>query len=145
METTIQNTNCSNNEEYGGIYSLGSINTTIYNVTANDNQFGIFLMGATVFNVSHCTVNSNSWYNTRFQGAVAGNIRYNVITDSLDEGMLLFNCDYTNISHNLFEDNLGYAIYSDVDSMFNWIHHNAFINNNLGGTSQAYDDSLLNM
>lgn len=58
--------------------------------------------------------------------------------------MLLYNCDYTNISHNLFENNNGYAIYSDSDSMFNWIHHNAFINNNNGQT-QAYDDSLMNM
>jgi len=62
----------------------------------------------------------------------------------LDEGILLYSCDYTNISHNFFKDNLGYAIYSDGDSMFNWIHHNAFINNNQGDT-QAYDDSLLNM
>ncbi|MCE7748384.1 MAG: hypothetical protein GPJ51_08295 [Candidatus Heimdallarchaeota archaeon] len=144
METTIQNTKCSYNEEYGGVYSLGATNTSIYNVTANHNQFGIFLMGATVFNVSHCTVMSNSWYNTRFQGAVAGNIRYNTISSSLDEGILLYDCDYTNISHNLFENNFGYAIYSDSGSMFNWIHHNAFINNNQGDT-QAYDESLLNM
>ncbi|MCK4254345.1 MAG: right-handed parallel beta-helix repeat-containing protein, partial [Candidatus Heimdallarchaeota archaeon] len=144
METTIQNTKCSYNEEYGGVYSIGATNTSLYNISANHNQFGIFLMGATVFNVSHCTITSNSWYNTRFQGCVAGNIRYNVITDSLDEGMLLYDCDYTNISHNFFKNNLGYAIYSDSGSMFNWIHHNAFINNNQGGT-QAYDDSLLNM
>ncbi|MHA1346770.1 MAG: NosD domain-containing protein [Candidatus Heimdallarchaeaceae archaeon] len=144
METTIQNTKCSYNEEYGGVYSFGAINTTLYNVTANHNQFGIYLSGATVFNISYSTITSNSWYNTRFQGCVAGNIRYNVITDSLDEGMLLYSCDYTNISHNNFEDNLGYAIYSDSGSMFNWIHHNAFINNNQGDT-QAYEDSLLNM
>ncbi len=145
METTIQNTNCSYNEEYGGLYCTTSTNTSLYNVTANNNQFGIFLMSATVFNVSHCTVTSNSWYNTRFQGTVAGNIRYNVITNSADEGMLLYGCDYTNISYNCFEDNLGYAIYSDGDSWYNWIHHNAFNNNNLGGTSQAFDDSLFNM
>ncbi|MBY9001341.1 MAG: right-handed parallel beta-helix repeat-containing protein, partial [Candidatus Heimdallarchaeota archaeon] len=146
MKTTIQNTKCSYNEEYGGIYSTGTpTNTSIYNVTANNNQFGIFLMGATVFNVSHCTVMSNFWYNTRFQGCVAGNIRYNVITNSAAVGMLLYGCDYTNISYNCFEDNLGYAIYSDDDSWYNWIHHNAFISNNLGGTSQAFDDSLFNM
>ncbi|MHA1551049.1 MAG: NosD domain-containing protein, partial [Candidatus Heimdallarchaeaceae archaeon] len=108
------------------------------------NQFGIYLSGATVFNISHSTASFNSWYNTRFQGCVAGNIRYNSISSSLDEGILLYNCDYTNISHNFFKDNFGYAIYSDSSSMFNWIHHNAFINNNQGDT-QAYDDSLLNM
>ncbi len=144
METTIQNTKCSYNEEYGGVYSFGATNTTLYNITANNNQFGIFLMGATVFNISHSITISNSWYNTRFQGSVAGNIRYNVITNSADEGMLLYDCDYTNISHNFFKNNLGYAIYSDSGSMFNWIHHNAFINNNQGDT-QAYDDSVLNM
>ncbi len=144
IETTIQNTKCSYNEEYGGVYISGATNTTLYNITANHNQFGIYLSGATVFNISYSTITSNSWYNTRFSGSVAGNIRYNVITNSGNYGMLLYYCDYTNISYNSFEDNLGYAIYSDSDSMFNWIHHNAFINNNQGDT-QAYDDSLLNM
>ncbi|MCE7742817.1 MAG: hypothetical protein GOP50_10220 [Candidatus Heimdallarchaeota archaeon] len=144
MNLQISNTKCSFNEEYGGIYSIGSMNTTAYNCTANNNQFGIFFLGNSAFNVTDCTSNFNSWYNTRFQGGAAGNIRHNEISHSSNVGMLLYNCDYTNISYNFFENNIGYAIYSDGGSMFNWIHHNAFISNN-GGNTQAYDDSLLNM
>ncbi|MHA1197814.1 MAG: right-handed parallel beta-helix repeat-containing protein [Candidatus Heimdallarchaeaceae archaeon] len=144
MNTTIQNSKCSNNAEYGGLYSWGAINTTIYNVTASNNQFGIYMQGATTFNISHNIVESNSWYNTRFQGSAGGNIRYNTIASSTDEGILLYNCDYTNITHNLFQNNNGYAIYADFNSAFNWIHHNAFIGNNLGGT-QAYDDAGTNV
>ena len=145
IETTIQNSKCSYNEEYGGFYSFGATNTTLYNITTDYNQFGIYLSGATVFNISHSSSSFNSWYNTRFQGCVAGNIRYNVIYSSANDGMLLYNCDYTNISHNSFEDNLDYAIYSTDDSWHNWIHHNAFIGNNPGGTSQAYEESVFNM
>ena len=144
MNLTIQNTKCDNNAAYGGLYSFGAINTTIYNVTAINSDFGIYLSGAMNFNITHSTVKLNVWYNSRFQDCAAGNIEYNAFTHSADEGMLLYNCDYTNISHNIFELNLGYAIYSINSNFGNWIHHNAFIDNNVGGTSQAYEESIHN-
>ena len=145
MNLTIQNTKCNNNAAYGGLYSFGAINTTIYNVTASNSDFGIYLSGAMNFNITHSTVNLNTWYNSRFQSCAAGNLEYNAFTNSADVGMLLYNCDYTNISYNLFEDNSGFAIYSTADTMGNWIHHNAFINNNPGGISQAGEESTQNV
>ena len=144
MNLTIQSSKCNNNAAYGGLYSFGAINTTIYNVTASNSDFGIYLQGAMNFNITYSTINLNRWYNSRFQSSAAGNIEYNAFTNSDAEGMRLYNCDYTNISYNLFEDNSGYAIYSTNDNMGDWIHHNAFIDNNLGGTAQAYEESPFN-
>ncbi len=44
------------------------------------------------------------------------------------------------LSYNLLQENEGYGVYLLLWSDSNIIHHNTFIDNNLGGSSQAYDD-----
>jgi parallel beta-helix repeat protein len=45
----------------------------------------------------------------------------------------------SSLTYNLFQENIGYGL--SLGSSFNCtIHHNSFIDNNLGGTSQASDE-----
>ena len=146
MNCTISNTLCSHTQSKSGIYAGGAIDTVIKNCTVSNNDYGIQFVSSTNFSIIESTMNQNAYFNARLFEGAAGNIRYNAFTNCGSVGLQLLNIDYVNISHNLFEGNANYALYLDSNSMFNWIHHNAFISNNLGGTSQAYDNTAdLNM
>jgi len=146
MNCTISNTLCSHTQSKSGIYVGGAIDTVIKNCTASNNDYGIQFVSSTNFSILECTMNLNAYFNARLFDGAAGNIRYNAFTNCGSVGLQLLNIDYVNISHNLFESNTAYALYLDSGSIGNWIHHNAFISNNLGGTSQAFDNTMdLNM
>jgi len=59
-------------------------------------------------------------------------------------GILFHHSIYCAIINNLLQENEGYGLELIYDSHNNNIHHNAFVDNNLGGTSQAYDDCNTN-
>jgi len=55
-------------------------------------------------------------------------------------GILLESSSYNQITFNLIENSGLWGLVLDDSSSNNMIHHNSFINNNVGGTSQAMDD-----
>ncbi|GAJ22387.1 unnamed protein product, partial [marine sediment metagenome] len=59
-------------------------------------------------------------------------------------GVLLRDSDTNILTYNLFEENEQYGVYLYAASSDNLIHHNAFIDNNPEGTSQAYDAGVDN-
>ncbi|MBY9002142.1 MAG: right-handed parallel beta-helix repeat-containing protein [Candidatus Heimdallarchaeota archaeon] len=146
MNCTLTNTLCNHNHIKPGITLSGTTNSVIKNCTSSNNYFGLYIVSSVNFTVLNSTFNQNTITNAYLVNGPAGNIRFNAFTNAGALGMQFVNIDYVNISHNLFESNTQYAIHLDSASMGNWIHHNAFISNNLGGTSQAYDNTMdLNM
>jgi len=57
-----------------------------------------------------------------------------------DWGIWLDSSDSCFVTYNLLQENEEYGVYSSYGSDNNLIHHNTFVDNNIGGTSQAYDD-----
>jgi len=116
--SVLANNNCNNNKE--GILLYNSDNATIANNTCNYNDNGIFLhysLSAIVYN-NTCSSNIN--------------------------GIYLVASDSCVLSYNILQNNSHYGVYLFTSS-YNLIHHNAFIDNNPGGTSQAYDGGTDNL
>ena len=146
MNCTVNNTLCNHNPTKPGIFVGGGIDTVIQNCTSSNNMYGLQMVSSTNSTILNSTFNQNTITNAYIAEGAAGNIKYNAFTNAGSVGLMFVNFDYVNISHNLFESNTGYALHLDASSTGSWIHHNAFISNNLGGTSQAFDDTnSLNM
>jgi parallel beta-helix repeat protein len=143
---TLINSVCNNNT-YSGVRFLVCNNLTIVNNTCSLNKDGIVL-DAGEFGL----VKGNNCYNNSNKGIHVGafsnlTLCFNNIT--ANKYGLNLNMDNRNssiISFNLFVDNSNYAIYFSgfTSSYNNAIHHNTFIDNNPGGTSQAYGGGLNN-
>ena len=161
--STIVNNNCNNN--YAGIWLEDSNYSTVVNNTCNYNDFGILLKVSGSATVANNTCNSNS-YGIRFGNSDYSTVANNTCnsngyggialsySDSLtvanntcnnnDCGISLRYSDFCVVTYNLLQENVGYGIrlYSSSDD--NFIHHNIFVDNNLGGYSQARDDCANN-
>ncbi len=117
--SVIINNTCNNNS-FRGIVLFSSVSSTVSNnICSNNNDLGIFLY----FSVSS-TVSNNTCSNNNY-------------------GIYLHSSDFCFVTYNLLQGNEGYGIYLFSRSD-NLIHHNTFIENNLGGTSQACDDGANN-
>ena len=108
----IINNTCNFNEG-NGIYLHRSYNQYVVNNTANNNEYDGFHFAL----YSNTTVVNNSCIN------------------SGDRGIMLYDCDDCFIYRNLIQNSVNYGLF--VGGSRNTIHHNAFVNNNIGGTSQA--------
>ena len=67
------------------------------------------------------------------------NLTKNTCKNNNMYGIMLSYSDYCLITYNLLQENYGYGIYLYEMCEHNIIHHNSFIDNNQGGTSQACD------
>ena len=110
---TLTNNTCSNN--YHGIYLRHSSGSTLTNNTCTNNYHGIYLEYSYSSTLANNTC-SNNWY-----------------------GISLRYSDSCLLTYNLLQENEEYGIYLGPHSDSNIIHHNYFIDNNLGGISQASD------
>ncbi len=140
MNCTVSNTICTHNPNKPGIFVGGGMHTTLLNCTASNNYYGVQVVSSTNTSVLNSTFNQNTIINGFFAEGGVGNIKFNAFTNAGSEGIMFQNYDYVNVSHNLFENNIGYGMYLNDLSTGSWIHHNAFIGNNLGGV-QAFDGS----
>ncbi|OLS31882.1 MAG: hypothetical protein HeimAB125_14440, partial [Candidatus Heimdallarchaeota archaeon AB_125] len=110
------------------------------NCTSSNNWYGLHIVSSTNNTVLNSTFNQNTITNAFIAEGAAGNIKYNAFTNAGSVGLMFSNFDYANVSHNLFENNICYGMHLAYLSTGSWIHHNAFISNNLGGV-QAFDDT----
>ena len=141
MNCTIMNSKCSDNDGYG-VHLGGVMHTVLDNVTVSNNNYGLYHVSSTNITIYQCTFNVNNIVGVYLAEGGLANIDYNGFTNSGSNGIYFSNFDYANITYNWFEGNTGYAIYLNSLSTGNWIHHNAFVSNNVGGTSQACDDTM---
>ncbi len=117
--SVIVNNTCNNNYWNGiSLYSSGS--AKVENNTCNNNYIGIKLHYS-----GSSTILNNSCNNNRY-------------------GIFLASSDFCVVTYNLLQENERYGVDSLSDSDNNIIHHNTFVDNNLGRTSQAHDSGTNN-
>ena len=110
-----------------GLYLRWCGNATISNNICSNNRFGIDLSSSS--------------------GAI---LTDNTCSNNNRDGIYLDSSSGATLTNNTLSNNEGYGIVLsslppyESDSDNNIIHHNIFIDNNLGGTSQAYDEGTNN-
>ena len=140
---TISNNVCNNNYSRGdyGINLYYSDGATVTDNTCTNNEYGIQLSssdGATVAN-NTCTNNGDGIRlgSLDYPSSDGATVTDNTCTNNTNGIELYY--DFCYITYNLIQENEEYGVIIKGDSKDNIIHHNTFINNNLGGTSQASD------
>ncbi|TET75214.1 MAG: hypothetical protein E3J43_08730 [Candidatus Heimdallarchaeota archaeon] len=94
------------------------------------------------FNVINCN-EEKCEYGIFFDNVVGSMVYRNQIS-SATYGLLLRESSLNIISNNTFQSCTSYAIIIESGSHYNKIYYNNFIQNNLGGSSQAYDENYDN-
>ncbi|GAG80118.1 unnamed protein product, partial [marine sediment metagenome] len=128
----------------GGIsLEVSGYSTLINNTCMNSSEAGICLDGS-----EKTKIIDNTCYGSIDEGILIEDsneceIVNNYISNNLGWGIILHRSDGCLLYFNLLQENGGYGIYIQ-DSENNLIHNNNFVDNNLGGTSQAYDDGTNN-
>ena len=136
-EIFIINNTCNNNH-FSGIYIYYSSKVRIESNTCMKNWYsGIYL--------SYCkeiTIESNTCMKNWFYGIYLYYCKEITISQNSCEnntlGIELAFSESCLLTYNLLKENWEYGIFIRVGSN-NTIHHNSFIDNNLNGTSQAFD------
>ncbi len=68
----------------------------------------------------------------------------NICNKNNNIGIYIYESVYGNVTYNVLWRNVGYGVYLSASSDNSRVHHNNFVANNLGGTSQACDDGASN-
>jgi parallel beta-helix repeat protein len=118
---TIEENFCFNNH-YTGIQTWGVLSSLINNNTCIGNPYGILLYDATTTTITNNTVRYSNWAGMSLAEVSGCTFSYNLIQDTTNYGM-----EFIHLSSN------------------NKIHHNKFIDNNPGGSSQAFDEGNQNI
>ncbi|MHA1853523.1 MAG: NosD domain-containing protein, partial [Candidatus Heimdallarchaeaceae archaeon] len=116
--STLSNNFCCNNSYYG-VFLWHSSGSTIKNNTCNFNEYGLYLATST-FVINNTF--SNNYYGIYIDQTSRSTITYNTIAHSTSYGIYI----YYKVTNNTI-----------------WL--NNFIDNNLGGTSQAFSYTPENM
>ena len=138
----------SNNIIYGdeepGILIENSANMIITKNTCIGNWKGLAFSGVSDSVITHNNLSENECG----IGIISSNnltISNNKIIDQSTRGIEAYTCDNSTFTNNLIQNSFHYAIEFYSGSENNILHHNAFVDNNLGGTSQADDDGTNNI
>ncbi len=119
---TVSNNTCYNNKWNGILHSSSSSSIIINNICNNNDYDGIRLSSSESLTIINNTCNNN-----------------NV------SGIYFFYSDLCVVIYNLIQENEVYGVILNPDSDNNIFHHNTFVDNNLGGTSQAHDTGSNNI
>ncbi|MCE7743192.1 MAG: hypothetical protein GOP50_12145 [Candidatus Heimdallarchaeota archaeon] len=123
-----------------GLYVLGdSTQAHLSGSTYTRNVVGVYISSSDL-----CVIENNTLYNNgdglRIYYSDYVITHNNTFIGNTNRGLQLSGMNQgCNVTYNLFQDNIGYAIEISTTSTSHFIHHNAFIGNNLEGTSQALD------
>ncbi|MCG3216346.1 MAG: right-handed parallel beta-helix repeat-containing protein [Candidatus Heimdallarchaeota archaeon] len=134
---TLTNNTCNNNNR-NGIYLVYSSGSTLTNNTCNNNFHGILLSSCSSATLTNNTCNSNT-YTGILLGWSSATLTNNTCSNGNNNGIYLFDSSSCLFTYNLFQENERYGILIESNYEGNIIHHNAFVDNNLAGASQAYD------
>ncbi len=160
--------NICNNNLLDGIKLQESVNGTISNNICIDNGFdGIEARDSGNVSISENTCNYNGWegiilensdngfitnntcaYNY-YAGIYIGNTNSSTIykntCENNQDGIQLWYSHFQNITYNILRDNMDNGIQIDSNSDNNSLHHNNFVNNHPGSSSQARDSGSNNL
>ena len=143
--SVIINNTCNHN--WGGIWLGYSGSSIIENNTCNHNNgynnYGIYLYSSGSSTVANNTCDNNDWDGIRFTSSGSSTVANNTCNHN-SYGIYLYNSDFCVVTYNLLQENEFYGVSLISHSDNNLIHHNTFVDNNLGGTSQALDDCTNN-
>ena len=144
--SVIVNNTCSNNNDHGIVLMFSGSSTVANNTCNNNNNWhsaGIMLF----FSGSSTVINNTC--NNNYEGIKLWVSDYSTVTNNTcsnnDLGISLDSSDSCVITYNLLQENEEYGVYLLYNSDNNLIHHNIFVDNNLVGTSQAFDDGTNNL
>ncbi len=156
-------TNVTISSCYNGIGIFNSENCTLTDITVHDaSNIGIYVyrsdgtylsesicyqntVGIYISFSDYCIIENNTCYENEDGMRVIYSdfvtIHNNTFSENSNRGLLISGAVQVecNVTYNLFLNNVGYAIEISLYSTDHIIHHNAFIGNNQGGTSQALD------
>ena len=138
----LTNNTCANS--FSGIYLISSSDCILTNNTCTINSFGISLHSSSGSSLTNNTCINNSEGIRLGTGSSSSDLINNTCINNY-RGIFLHSSGSSLITYNLLQENDEYGIYIDSNSNNNEIHHNIFVDNNLGGTSQAYDEGENNI
>ncbi|MBY9000609.1 MAG: right-handed parallel beta-helix repeat-containing protein [Candidatus Heimdallarchaeota archaeon] len=139
--STVTLNSCFQNKYYG-IYLVNSVSSTVSDNFCN-NDFGIYLVNSGSSNISNNDCNNN-WYGLYLDNSDFSNVTNNEFNNNEYVGIYLYNSSSCFLSYNLLKENGLYGIDLLSYTANNNIHHNNFVDNNLGGTPQGHDDGTAN-
>ncbi|MCG3222133.1 MAG: right-handed parallel beta-helix repeat-containing protein, partial [Candidatus Heimdallarchaeota archaeon] len=126
------------------VYCYLSSNTTIL-FNQGFNNYG----SCWVESSQNIIISSNLWTQSKnYTIEVYDGSNCSILYNSLDankEGIHLTDTVSTKVTYNLIQTTELYGLSIFGTSSDNLIHHNSFIDNNNGGTSQAYDEGISNL
>ncbi len=142
--STVINNTCSNNNFWGIRLRYSGSSTVTNNNCSNNNDWGIWLEDSGSSTVSNNTCNNHGEHGISLLFSGSSTITNNTCNNNNNYGIRLHETDFCVITYNLLQGNEGFGVYLRYGSDNNLIHHNTFVDNYLGGTSQAFDDCLNN-
>ena len=131
-----------NTSVYGQLFFINCKNITVSNQNFTDVTTGMFLAYSESCRVENSIFAENVW-GTYLDHTLSTTLTNNSYRNN-NYGVFLQDSDSNILTYNHFEENEQYGVYLNAESSNNLIHHNAFIDNNPGGTSQAYDAGVDN-
>lgn len=165
----IRNLNITTNEETGIYISSTTKHIVICNCYIDALNYGIEIENVAndTLVITQNTCINNRYYGTFIWKTAYANISYNNYVQNGD-GVTIFNSDkaiitnntcnknknygiylsrskYCNVTYNVLKNNKNYGVVLGRYTEYISVHHNYFISNNLGGTSQAYDHGSNNL
>ncbi len=152
--SAVENNTCTSNKM--GISLYHSWSSTATKNTCNNNWEGISLSSSSSATVTNNTCNNNIKCGIHLSSSDSSTIANNTCSNN-NYGIILYGSGFCVVTYNLLQGNEVYGIYLHdiylgyyyvgyhyIYSDNNLIHHNNFVDNNLGGTSQAYDSGSNN-
>ncbi len=127
---------------WNGIYLSYSSGSTLTDNTCINASIGIYLFLSGFSTITNNTCNYNSWNGIDLYSSDFSTLTDNTCNNNL-QGIFSSSSNCL-ITYNLLQENEEYGISLFFDAYDNTVHHNTFVDNNLGGTSQACDDGGTN-
>ena len=140
--STVANNTCNNN--LYGIDISSSSNSVFTDNTCSNNMYGIVLSHSVSSSVANNTCNSN-FCGIGLSHSVSSSVANNTCNSNLYGIRITYKSSFCLVTYNLLQENEEYGIRLGSTSDNIIIHHNVFVDNNLEGTSQAFDDGANNV
>ncbi len=124
---------------YGQLILVNCNSVTVRDQILNSATTGLFQYSCTYSIIINNTCSNNSNFGILLSSSGSATVVNNTCSNNYWGGIYLWSSDFCVVTYNLLQENEVYGVYLLLSSDSNLIHHNTFVDNNLGGTSQAFD------
>ena len=138
----IENNTCAHNNDEGIFVDNASNGGLFLNNKCLNNVWGItnqFSHGNT-YRYNNCTSNGYTGYGLYYSDWLV--IENNTLMFNGAYGFQILSSQNGLIMYNDVKNTTNYAVYLETNIITFVLHHNNFLGNNIGGTSQALDDDI---